>query len=168
MWSQHIYLHLCIWKYWSPKYGFKIDMWKVLPFFNVWNSLLFEIVHLYIGKHFQSIYTFLHLCINAFRSFVYWETHLEQIIGTSWPACVIMYFLKWACKTILVPLKHVLHLVWSAYVTSKAIKIALKVELLRFFLYSWCFIASPWLGQIMISRKKKSKNNFLLKICFRH
>ena len=34
---------------------------------------------------------------------------------------------------ILGPPKHVLHLVWSAYVTSKAIKIALKVELLRFF-----------------------------------
>ena len=32
---------------------------------------------------------------------------------------VIMYFLKWAWKTILGPLKHVLHLVWSAYVTSK-------------------------------------------------
>ena len=46
---------------------------------------------------------------------------------------VMMYFLKWACKTILGPLKHVLHLAWSVYVTSKAIKITLKVELLRFF-----------------------------------
>ena len=48
----------------------------------LWKPLLFGIVHLYIGKHFQSMYTFLHLYINAFRAFVYWETHLEQIIGT--------------------------------------------------------------------------------------
>ena len=81
------------------------------------------------------------------------------------PPSVIMYFLKWACKTILGPLKHVLHLVWSVYVTSKAIKTALKVELLRFF---FTLDASPWLGQIMVSKKKKSKIFFLLKICFRH
>ena len=70
---------------------------------------------------------------------------------------VIMYFLKWACKTILGPLKHVLHLVWSVYVTSKAIKTALKVELLRFF---FTLDASPWLGQIMVSKKKKVKKIF--------
>ena len=76
-----------------------------------------------------------------------------------------MYFLKWACKTILGPPKHVLHLVWSVYDTSKAIKIALKVELLRLF---FTLDASPWLGQIMVSKKKKSKKFFLLKIRFRH
>ena len=59
--------------------------WTTVLFY-VWKPLLFEIVHLYIGKHFQSIYTFLHLYINAFRAFVHWETHLEQIIGTGWPA----------------------------------------------------------------------------------
>ena len=75
----------------------------------------------------------------------------------------IMCFLKWACKTILGPLKHVLHLVWSVYVTSKAIKTALKVELLRFF---FTLDASPWLGQIMVSKKKS--DFFLLKIRFRH
>ena len=47
--------------------------------------LLLERVHLYIGKHFQSIYTFIHLYINAFRAFVHWETHSEQIIGTGFP-----------------------------------------------------------------------------------
>ena len=73
------------------------------------------------------------------------------------PPSAIMCFLKWACKTILGPLKHVLHLVWSVYVTSKAIKIALKVELLRFF---FTLDASPWLGQIMVSKKKKVKKNF--------
>ena len=80
------------------------------------------------------------------------------------PPSAIMCFLKWACKTILGPLKHVLHLVWSVYVTSKAIKTALKVELLRFF---FTLDASPWLGQIMVSKKKKV-NFFLLKIRFRH
>ena len=30
--------------------------------------LLFEGVHLYIGKHFQSIYTFIHLHIYTFRA----------------------------------------------------------------------------------------------------
>ena len=48
-------------------------------------------------------------------------------------------FINWGCRTILGPQKHVLHLVWSAYVYSKTIKIALKAELLRFFLYSRCF-----------------------------
>ena len=76
------------------------------------------------------------------------------------PPSAIMCFLKWACKTILGPLKHVLHLVWSVYVTSKAIKTALKVELLRFF---FTLDASPWLGQIMVSKKKKSKIFFCLK-----
>ena len=41
--------------------------------------------------------------------------------------CVLVF--KWACKTILGPPKHVLHLDWSVYVTFKTIKIALKVEL---------------------------------------
>ena len=42
-------------------------------------TLLFERVHLYIGKHFQSIYTFIHLCFqsictlgNTFRA-NYWD-----------------------------------------------------------------------------------------------
>ena len=45
------------------------------------------------------------------------------------PPSAIMCFFKWACKTILGPPKHVLHLDWSVYVTFKTIKIALKVEL---------------------------------------
>ena len=55
------------------------------------------------------------------------------------PKCKV----KWARRTILGPPNHVLHLVWSAYVYSKTIKIALKVELLRFF---FTLDAPPWLG----------------------
>ena len=44
------------------------------------------------------------------------------------PPSAIMCFFKWACKTILGPPKHVLHLDWSVYVTFKTIKIALKVD----------------------------------------
>ena len=36
-------------------------------------------------------------------------------------------FFQWACRIILGPPKHVLHLVWSAYVLSTAIRTALKV-----------------------------------------
>ena len=45
------------------------------------------------------------------------------------PPSAIMCFFNRACKTILGPPKHVLHLEWSVYVTFKTIKIALKVEL---------------------------------------
>ena len=36
-------------------------------------------------------------------------------------------FFQWACRIILGPPKHVLHLVWSAYVLSTAIGTALKI-----------------------------------------
>ena len=36
-------------------------------------------------------------------------------------------FFQWACRIILVPPKHVLHLVWSAYVLSTSIRTALKI-----------------------------------------
>ena len=43
--------------------------------------LLFERVHLYIGKHFRSIYTFIHLYINAFRAFVHMSTEFYRNIS---------------------------------------------------------------------------------------
>ena len=36
-------------------------------------------------------------------------------------------FFQWACRIILGPPKHVLHLVWSAYIISTAIRAALKI-----------------------------------------
>ena len=86
-----------------------------------------------------------------------WNWGGPEVYINNQPPSAIMCFLKWACKTVLGPLKHVLHLVWSVYVTSKAIKTALKVELLRFF---FTLDASPWLGQIMVSKKKKVKKKF--------
>ena len=70
------------------------------------------------------------------------------------------YFLQRACRIILVPPKHVLHLVWSPYVIYTAIRTALKVA-----------CKARILGKRRsISKNKKIKfwNGTKRKICFTH
>ena len=48
--------------------------------------------------------------------------------GSKMPNCYFgKVFFQLACRIILGPQKHVLHLVWSAFVISSAIRTALKV-----------------------------------------
>ena len=67
---------------------------------------------------------------------------------------------QWACRIILGPPKHVVHLVWSAYIISTAIRAALKIA---------------QRSRILGKRRPVSKNKFNCfwngtnrKICFTH
>ena len=83
-----------------------------------------------------SVKTILQTCDNwdtDYNSYN-WEPEFMTIFVT-WQSRVTLdsirnscdVFFQWACRIILGPQKHVLQLVWSAYVLSTAIRTALKI-----------------------------------------
>ena len=65
---------------------------------------------------------------NLGKSMVFYQTRGGSPRVMKKPNCFFgKVCFQWACRIILGPPKHVLHLVWSAYIISTAIRAALKI-----------------------------------------
>ena len=100
-------------------------------------------------------------CVKHVLGVLEWFYMLKNTTGLSYPPAFLKkYFFQRACRIILGPPKHVLHLVWSPFVIYTAIKTALK---------------EAWEARFLGKRRSESKNKKIkfwngtkCKICFTH